>query len=131
MSHFVSCPSCARHVRAASASCPFCEGSLPASPPEPEDAPCGISRAALLALGAAALTAAAGCGGSNVNTVDSGSGNGQQNGKVQMVATDPNGNEQQQQQEQQKQQDWREQRRNTWDGNGVAPPYGSPPLEAV
>lgn len=58
------CPSCCRHVRVASASCPFCDAALEAVAATVLVAPAGLGRAALLAFGAAATAAAslAACG---------------------------------------------------------------------
>ncbi|MEM7158151.1 MAG: hypothetical protein AAF799_35240 [Myxococcota bacterium] len=47
------CPGCARHVRVGTRVCPFCEHALPAS--------FGLSRAGVLLVGTAAITALAAC----------------------------------------------------------------------
>ena len=59
----IPCPSCARHVRTSDASCPFC-GAATVQAPAPLVARGRLSRAALLAVGAAGALAAADCGGS-------------------------------------------------------------------
>jgi hypothetical protein len=64
MSHFVPCPSCGRHVLSAETACPFCTGALPESlrVQKPAPRPPGrLSRAALMAAGAALMGAEA-CG---------------------------------------------------------------------
>jgi hypothetical protein len=64
-SHFVSCSSCSRHVRASEGACPFCGVSLPvakATPPAPSSR---VSRAALLAFGAGAFMLTPACSSSN------------------------------------------------------------------
>src|SRR6185436_5161277 len=62
MSNFVPCPSCNRHVLSAETACPFCTAALPESlrlqTPAPRP-PGRLSRAALLAAGAALMGAEA------------------------------------------------------------------------
>jgi hypothetical protein len=84
--HLLACPSCARHVRASEASCPFCETSiasaLAGSPPRqrPRER---LSRAALVAFGIGSASVVA-CGGAvqgggtggGSTSVDSGGGRG-------------------------------------------------------
>lgn len=53
------CPACARHVRAADASCPFCGAPLGALPPERPLPRVRLGRAAIFAFGAA--LASVGC----------------------------------------------------------------------
>jgi hypothetical protein len=70
MSQLVPCPSCGRHVRLPSASCPFCDSVLDASSLDERYAPrrgavsAGIKRAAIFAVGAGM---AAACGGETDN----------------------------------------------------------------
>ncbi len=67
----VPCPGCARHVRLAEATCPFCNSSLDSSvlaaryAPRRAAVPGGIKRAALMALG---TSVAAACGGKTGGT---------------------------------------------------------------
>jgi hypothetical protein len=74
--HLLPCPACARHVRASAPSCPFCGGATlddfrKHAPPVGPRA--RLSRAALRAFGASALTlAAVGCGGSSTTIEDGG-----------------------------------------------------------
>lgn len=49
----VPCASCHRHVRASEAACPFCSSALPRATARDQVATTGLSRAAVLALGAA------------------------------------------------------------------------------
>lgn len=66
------CPSCARHVRSYETACPFCEARLPGECTLPDDvgaeprSPGGrpLTRAALVLMGATAITA---CGKSGAN----------------------------------------------------------------
>jgi len=62
MSNFVPCPACNRHVLSAEIACPFCTAALPESlrlqTPAPRP-PGRLSRAALLAAGAALMGAEA------------------------------------------------------------------------
>ena len=62
MSNFVPCPACNRHVLSAETACPFCTAALPESlrlqTPAPRP-PGRLSRAALLAAGAALMGAEA------------------------------------------------------------------------
>jgi hypothetical protein len=66
MSPLHPCPDCARHVRAADATCPFCGAALPGthrdalSRPEPTRR---LGRTALFALGAAAVATSIGVAG--------------------------------------------------------------------
>lgn len=58
----IPCSSCARHVRATEAACPFCSAVLPvtqATRPLPRSTGTRLSRAALFALGASAAAVAA------------------------------------------------------------------------
>ena len=75
-SHLLPCPSCERHIRASTLVCPFCEAATGALPKTP--APVGprtrLSRAALTAFGASALTLAIVACGGNTNTEDGGAG---------------------------------------------------------
>lgn len=68
MSNFVPCPACNRHVLSAETACPFCSAALPESRCLPESLclqtpaprpPGRLSRAALLAAGAALMGAEA------------------------------------------------------------------------
>jgi hypothetical protein len=59
--HLVPCPSCDRHVRATERACPFCSAALPeaalaAAPAVAPVAGRGLTRAAILFAGAAAIT---------------------------------------------------------------------------
>ena len=62
MSHFVPCPACNRHVMSTETACPFCTAAMPecfcAQTPAPRP-PGRLSRAAMLAAGAALLGAEA------------------------------------------------------------------------
>lgn len=74
MSQLAPCPACARHVRIAEAQCPFCSASLDLSAtPSPALPSRRLSRAAILAFGAAlaAGVTTVGCG-----SDDDGGGNG-------------------------------------------------------
>lgn len=68
MAYLPQCPSCLRHVHAHEPHCPFCGGDVPArssrKPPGRR-----LSRAGILAFGAAAMI---GCGASTGPTVDGG-----------------------------------------------------------
>ncbi|MGE0788380.1 MAG: hypothetical protein AB7S26_22085 [Sandaracinaceae bacterium] len=68
MSHLLSpCPTCERHVRISSAddACPFCGAASPRREPRPA-APRGVSRPAILAIGAAiGASVAMGCSGTS------------------------------------------------------------------
>ena len=74
-SPLVPCPSCARHVRAHEAVCPFCASTLPAdlaeraAPPWPRRR---LNRAAVFVFGATLSTAA--CSGNVVQGVGAGTG---------------------------------------------------------
>jgi hypothetical protein len=97
MSNFVPCPVCNRHVLSAETACPFCTAALPESlrlqTPAPRP-PGRLSRAALLAAGAALMGAEAcsnavpvygapsGLGGNNTAT-DGGGGAGGADGSPQ------------------------------------------------
>ncbi len=74
---FAACPSCARHVKTTEAACPFCAVPLGSSwgpRLEPKLPPVArLTRAALVAFGAAAVTSAAACGGSIQSSDDAGS----------------------------------------------------------
>ncbi len=62
---FVTCPSCARHVRRNETTCPFCEASVVeriAQTPERAFPTARLSRAALVALAAASVGAIDACG---------------------------------------------------------------------
>ena len=65
MAQLEPCPTCTRHLRVSSASCPFCDTALPVefrAPPVRALPLRGVSRATLFAIGAAlATTASAGC----------------------------------------------------------------------
>jgi len=129
MNHFVPCPGCNRHVRAASSSsaCPFCGDSLPAAPALGPSPPRGISRSAILAFGAAVIAAGAvgtACGGATTAGTSGGSNTG--NGNDAKVAGDGAGG---QASEDVPHEDPRQRRH--WDGTGNAPPYGSPPFESA
>lgn len=66
MSQLTPCPACARHVRISEAECPFCSAALDLSAtPSPALPSRRVSRAAILAFGAAlaAGVTGAGCGG--------------------------------------------------------------------
>ena len=54
MTQLVPCPTCHRHVRSGSSECPFCATTLPGAPtPRTFEVQRGMSRAAIIALGAA------------------------------------------------------------------------------
>lgn len=55
------CPSCARHVRASSTTCPFCATAITLVAPTPRVITERLGRAALFTLGAAAIVTAPGC----------------------------------------------------------------------
>lgn len=57
---FIPCPACARHVRQGDEACPFC-GAKPSPANELRLPSARLSRAALLALGAAGAVAATDC----------------------------------------------------------------------
>ena len=62
MSNFVPCPACNRHVLCSETACPFCSAALPESRCEQSSAPRSpgrLSRAAMLAAGAALMGAEA------------------------------------------------------------------------
>ena len=71
MSNFVPCPACNRHVLSAETPCPFCTAALPESlrlqTPAPRP-PGRLSRAALLAAGAALMGVGQACAGSAYGT---------------------------------------------------------------
>jgi len=76
--NFQACPSCARHIKVDEAACPFCGGALPEDfGTASRKAVAPISRAAILFMGATAVTgASAACSSSSSgghNEVDSGS----------------------------------------------------------
>jgi|HubBroStandDraft_2_1064218.scaffolds.fasta_scaffold711604_2 hypothetical protein len=50
---FVACIECSRHVREGDEACPFCGARAPALPPPPRAMTTRVSRAAMLAAGAA------------------------------------------------------------------------------
>lgn len=50
---FIACTGCSRHVRAGDERCPFCGAAAPALPPTPRTVQGRVSRAAMLAAGAA------------------------------------------------------------------------------
>jgi hypothetical protein len=59
MTQLIVCAGCNRHVRCDATTCPFCAVALPgAAAPRPLEASRGMSRAAILALGAAIATSA-------------------------------------------------------------------------
>jgi hypothetical protein len=60
---FVPCPSCARHVRNGDGACPFCGAEVPDAPLAAPTARMRLSRAAIVAAGAAAALGALDCGG--------------------------------------------------------------------
>jgi hypothetical protein len=127
MNHFVPCPGCNRHVRAASSTCPFCGDSLPEAPALGPSPPRGISRSAILAFGAAVIAAGAAgtaCGGSTAPNASGGSNTG--NGNNATVAGDGAGGQAPVDVPHEDQR-----RRRHWDGTGNAPPYGSPPFESA
>jgi hypothetical protein len=66
MTRLLPCPSCHRHVRVDSQSCPFCAAAVAfeSEPPAPAPALGRLTRAAVFAGAALVSTAAAGCGGS-------------------------------------------------------------------
>ncbi len=64
------CSECLRHVRGDEAVCPFCQASLVLAPDAGSDLGARLPRAARAALGAAAVVAIAGCGGSTTKTTD-------------------------------------------------------------
>ena len=65
----VPCSSCARHVRASEAACPFCGSSLENDLSKVPGVPTSrLGRAALFAFGATVAVTAAGCGSSVTNT---------------------------------------------------------------
>jgi hypothetical protein len=61
---FIPCPACARHVRQGDEACPFC-GATPSPAPALRLPSARLSRAALLALGAAGALAATDCSSSS------------------------------------------------------------------
>ena len=61
MSKLRPCPSCARHVRADEATCPFCDAELPAPEPRAFDHARAAGRAAVVFATAAAISVSA-CG---------------------------------------------------------------------
>jgi hypothetical protein len=66
---FSPCPACARHVREGDAKCPFC-GAEPFHPPQaPLVARGRLSRAALIAAGAAGALAATDCSSSSTQAI--------------------------------------------------------------
>jgi hypothetical protein len=97
MSNFVPCPACNRHVLSAETACPFCTTALPESLrlqiPAPRP-PGRLSRAALLAAGAALMGAEAcsnavpvygapsGVGGNNTATDGGGADGSPQDGSA-------------------------------------------------
>jgi hypothetical protein len=76
MTQLIVCAGCNRHVRCDATNCPFCAVALPgAAAPRPLEASRGMSRAAILALGAAiAATAPLGCSDETDDQSASGSG---------------------------------------------------------
>jgi hypothetical protein len=63
MTRLLPCPSCHRHVRVDSQSCPFCAAAVAfeSEPPAPAPALGRLTRAAVFAGAALVSTAAAGC----------------------------------------------------------------------
>lgn len=75
MTPLVPCPSCARHVRSNEASCPFCEGALPAGLGARAIPAARVRLDRLAAFTFAASLALAACGGKAVEPIPSEDGN--------------------------------------------------------
>ena len=79
MSNLLPCPACRRHVRVDEPSCPFCSSDLGDRPVRPRSLsvlPSGLSRAAIVALGTAALAGTIVIGCSDDETSDTSNSGG-------------------------------------------------------